>query len=394
MRRFDLSCVMVAAFFLVAPGCKDRDGHEGEAAHETGTPEGREGTVTLTTEQLAQLQPQTALVTFADIDVELPLTAEVSLNEERLAHIHPRVPGIVVQVVKALGDTVRKDDVLAIIESRDLADAQADYLVARETVVLAEANYVREERLWREKITSEQDYLDAKRAFAEAGIKLRSTEQKLHALAVSDADIGRITQHPGESSSRYPILAPRSGSIIEKHITQGELVGDGQIYTIADLDVVWLLASVNEKDLARVKKGQAATAVTQAYPDRRFSGQLTWIADTIDEKTRTLTVRVEVENKERLLKPGTFAKVLLAAETKNKVLVVPASAVLTEKGETFVFVEESAGHYRRKEIRPGIGSSAAREVLDGLKEGERVVTVGSLTSSKLLTNPLKSTAAS
>lgn len=368
-----------AMFVLLAMGCTNggsgsaaRDGpngHEGEEAH------GAE--ISLTPEQIAQLQPQTAPVTLADIDVELPLTAEVSLNEEALAHIYPRVPGIVVRIVKTLGDTVRKGDVLAIIESRDLADAQADYLVARETAALAEANYSREEGLWREKITSEREYLDAKRAFAEGGIKLRSAEQKLHALGLSDTDVESIAQHPRESASRYPITAPLTGSIIKKHVTPGELVGADELYTIADLDVVWLLTSVHEKDLARVKQGQAATVVTQAYPDRPFPGRLTWIAATIDEQTRTLTVRVEVDNKERVLRPGMFARVLLAAETKKGVLTIPETAVLTERGETFVFVEESAGRYQRREIRPGIRASGALEVLDGLKEGEKVVTAGS-----------------
>lgn len=387
MTTGDLNRAAVAGLLLLALGCKAggsgslaREGphaDEGKVAHGEGADEGHEAEVTLTPEQLAQLQPQTALVILADIDVELPLTAEVSLNEEWIVHVHPRVPGIVVQVVKTLGDTVRKGEVLAIVESRDLADGMADYLVARETVELSEANYKREEELWQEKITSEREYLDSKRALAEAGIKLRSAEQKLHALGLSEADIGKVAQHPKESSSRYPIIAPLSGSIIEKHVTQGELVSDDQIYTIADLDVVWLLASVHEKDLARVKKGQAATVVTQAYPERPFRGQLTWIANTIDEETRTLTVRVEVDNKERLLRPGMFARVLLAAETKKGVLTVPASAVLTEKGETFVFVDEGAGHYQRREIHPGIRSSGAIEVLEGLKEGEKVVTAGS-----------------
>jgi cobalt-zinc-cadmium efflux system membrane fusion protein len=374
-----LFCGAAVVFVLLALGCagdgSERPGPDSPSGH--ASEDDHAGEVTLTPGQLAQFEPQTATVTLADIDVELALTAEVSLNEEKVAHIHPRVPGIVVRIVRTLGDTVRKDDVLAIIESRDLADAEADYLVARETAALAEANFTREEGLWREKITSEREYLDSKRAFAEAGIKLRSAEQKLHALGLSDSDVGTIAQHPGESASRYPITAPLSGIIIKKHVTPGELVGADELYTIADLDVVWLLTNVHEKDLDRVRQGQAATVIAQAYPNRPFRGRLSWIAATIDEQTRTLTVRVEVDNKERLLRPGMFARVLLAAETKKGVLTIPPSAVLTEKGETFVFVEEAAGRYQRREISPGILASGALEVLDGLKEGERVVTSGS-----------------
>lgn len=369
---------LVAALLLLSPGCggggsksSSSDGHGGPEAEEAHAAE-----VTLTPAQLAQLQPQSVPVALADINVELPLTAEVSLNEEKVAHIYPRVPGIVVRIVKTLGDTVRKGDVLAIIESRDLADAQADYLVARETSALAEANFIREEGLWREKITSEREYLDAKRAIAEAGIKLRSAEQKLHALGLSDADVLSLARDPRESASRYSITAPLTGSIIKKHVTPGELVGADELYTIADLDVVWLLTNVHEKDLARVKEGQAATVVTQAYPNRPFFGRLTWIAATIDEQTRTLTVRVEVDNEERLLRPGMFARVLLAAETRKGVLTIPPSAVLTERGEVFVFVDAGAGRFQKKEIRVGIRSSSALEVVEGLQAGDRVVTTG------------------
>jgi cobalt-zinc-cadmium efflux system membrane fusion protein len=373
----------VAGVLALSLGCRqahragseheEHERHEGEEAHGEGHDGGHADEVSLT---LAQLQPRTAAVSRADIDLELTLTAEVSLDEEKLAHVHPRVPGIAVRVLKALGDSVRKGDALAVIESQDLAEAVAEYLAARESLALAEATYRREEGLWKKKVTSEQEYLGARAALTEAGIELRSAEQALHALGLSDREIDRIAEHPGESSSRYPITAPLDGTVIEKHLTQGELVGEEEVFTVADLDTVWLLANVHEKDMGRVREGQSASVVTQAHPDRRFEGKVTWIAATIDEESRTLKIRVELDNRERLLRPGMFARVHVAAERKEGVLTVPPSAVLTDKDETFVFVEGQRGHYERRDVRVGVRAADAVEVLEGLQEGEKVVTSG------------------
>ncbi len=339
--------------------------------------EGGAGKVVLTPGQAELADIQTEPARIGDIDIELSLPAEVRLNEDRLAHVVSRVPGVAKAVLKTLGETVQEGDVMVVVESRELADDKAAYLAALERVALARANYNREEGLWKRKISSEKEYLNAKQALAEASIESRLAGQKLHALGFSHEYLQQLPSQPDEAFTRYEITPPFAGTIIEKHITRGELVGDKDLYLIADLDTVWVMASVYEKDIARVSKNQKATVIVKAYPDRRFSGKVTWIADVIEAETRTLKVRVEVDNRERLLKPGMFARIILGVGTRRKAVTIPASAVQRQQGEKIVFVDQGSGQFARREIETGIHSATRVEVLEGIREGEKVVNSGS-----------------
>ena len=380
--------VALSGFAVAITGCGKGhtagDEHGGHEDHAGETGDGEEGEngeseVTLTDSQIKLAEIKTAFVSRGDIYIELPLLGEVTLNQDRLAHIVPRIPGIVKAVHKMLGDRVRAGDVLATIGSRELADAKAAYLAAHERVALAQANFTREEGLWKEKISSKKEYLDAKQALAETRIELRSAEQKLRVLGFSSEYLKTsLLTEPGESFTQYDITAPFDGTIIEKHIAQGEIVGeDANLYALCNLDTVWVIGSVYERDIARIKQGQIAKVRVAAFADRSFAGKVTWIADIMDEHTRTLKIRVEVANRDRLLKPGMFAKIVLGVETKRNVITVPPSAIQTQKGETIVFVAEGGGRFERREVTLGTRTTFKQEVISGLQAGEKVVTSGS-----------------
>ena len=380
--------VALSGFAVAITGCGKGhtagDEHGGHEDHAGETGDGEEGEngeseVTLTDSQIKLAEIKTAFVSRGDIYIELPLLGEVTLNQDRLAHIVPRIPGIVKAVHKMLGDRVRTGDVMATIRSRELADAKAAYLAAHERVALAQANFTREEGLWKEKISSKKEYLDAKQALAETRIELRSAEQKLRVLGFSSEYLKTsLLTEPGESFTQYDITAPFDGTIIEKHIAQGEIVGeDADLYALCNLDTVWVIGSVYERDIARIKQGQIAKVSVKAYADRSFAGKVTWIADIMDEHTRTLKIRVEVANRDRLLKPGMFAKIVLGVETKRNVITVPPSAIQTQKGETIVFVAEGGGRFERREVTLGTRTTFKQEVISGLQAGEKVVTSGS-----------------
>jgi cobalt-zinc-cadmium efflux system membrane fusion protein len=330
----------------------------------------------LTPEQIALGELRFAAATLGDLEVELVLTGEVALDEDRLAHIVPWVPGVAQEVLASLGDDVRAGDVLAVIASRELADAKAEYLAARERLSLTRTSLEREEGLWERRLSSEQEYLEAKREVAEASIAVRSAAQKLEALE-PDVALERLSARARGSLTRYEVRAPFDGTIIEKHVARGELVGNDELYTLCDLGKVWIIASVYEKDLARVALGQEATLRAKAYPTEDFRGAVTWIAGVLDEATRTLKIRIEADNSRRLLKPGMFVEVALTLEHRRDVLTVPVPAIQRHDGETVVFVEAAPGRFERREVRPGVRSGAAVEILDGLAAGESVVVSGS-----------------
>jgi membrane fusion protein, heavy metal efflux system len=214
-------------------GHDDHDGHDhhhGEEAH------GEEKVVHLTEAQLREMGTEVATAGPGKLGAYVTLPGQVALNADRSAHIVPRISGVIQQVLKQLGDQVRAGEIMAVIESRELADLKSAFLNAKDRVPLAEAAFRREEDLWKKKISPEQEYLQARRALAEARIELRAAEQKLHALGFSDTELNRIPAHADTGFTRYPITAPFDATVIEKHITLGEVLKDDTVaYVIADL---------------------------------------------------------------------------------------------------------------------------------------------------------------
>lgn len=345
-----------------------------EHAEEPAHVEGSE--VELTSEQIDLAGVQSAAVTRGEVYSELALTGEVMLNQDKVVHMVPRVPGTVTNVSAELGDRVSTGELLLVLESRELADAKAEYLAAKGRLSLAQIRFNREERLWKQKISSEQDFLDAKQALSEAEIGEQVSEHKLRALGLTTDDLEAV--HDDESFANYHVIAPFEGTVIEKHVVAGERVDESTtLFRLANLDTLWVIGSVYEKDIARVKRGQSASVSVKAYPDRVFRGAVKWVADTIDERTRTLKIRVEVDNRNRLLKPGMFARIAVDVEAKDGVITVPPSALQRQKDETIVFVDKGNGEFERREVTVGLRSLAGVEIIEGLVAGEKVVMEGS-----------------
>lgn len=346
------------------------EGHTEEPTHDEGSE------VELTPEQIELAGVRSTAVARGEVYSELALTGEVTLNQDKVVHMTPRVPGTIAYVVTDLGDRVFTGELLLVLESRDLADAKAEYLAAKGRLSLAQTRFNREARLWKQKISSEQDFLDAKQALNESEIETQSSEHKLRALGLTTDDLAVV--HDDESFANYHVIAPFDGTVIEKHVVKGERVDEGStLFRLASLDTVWVIGSVYEKDIGRVKRGQPASVTVKAYPDRVFRGTVKWVADIIDEKTRTLKIRVEVDNSSRLLKPGMFASIAVAVEAKDDVITVPPSALQRQKDETIVFVDRGNGEFERREVRVGLRSSGEVEIIEGLAAGEKVVSDGS-----------------
>ena len=186
-----------------------------------------------------------------------------------MVHIVSRIPGIVQEIRKNLGDPVRAGEVMAVIDSRELADAKATYLAARERFSLAETTLAREKDLWEKKISPEQDYLTAKQAMAEARIELQVATQKLRALGFSEASVQQLAGRPNAPLTRYEVVAPLAGTVIEKHIAVGELLKDDtEAFVVADLSTVWVDLNVPPNDLPLVRKGQRVTVTADSKHER------------------------------------------------------------------------------------------------------------------------------
>jgi cobalt-zinc-cadmium efflux system membrane fusion protein len=308
----------------------------------------------------------------------ISLPGEVALDADRVTHIVPRIPGVVRDVRRKLGDTVKKGEVIAVIDSRELADAKAEYLAGVERVKLAQAKYSREERLWKKKISAEQEYLDAKQALAEARISLRSSEQKLYALGLSSQHVKQLPGQPDHSLTRYEITAPFDSTVIEKHISLGEMLKeDSEAFVVADLSTVWVNLNVYQKDLGRIRSGQRVL-IDLGGEEEEAEGHIAFVEPVVKGETRTALARVIVPNPDRRWRPGMFVTAKVLTENTKAAVVVPASAVQNLGDQPVVFVKTREG-FEPRHVKSGRSTEEGVEILSGLSVGEKYASKGTLT---------------
>ncbi|MDT8421990.1 MAG: efflux RND transporter periplasmic adaptor subunit, partial [Desulfuromonadales bacterium] len=322
------------------------------------------------------IELDTAAVGVLDQYVDLP--GEIVLNTDRLAHVVPRVSGIVRQVDKAVGDQVSSGERLAILESRELADAKAAYLGAVEREKLARIYFEREELLWQKKVTSEQEYLNARQAQSEARIARTSAEQQLHALGCSEQELAALSGKTDHAYTHYTLSAPFSGTLIEKHITLGENVTtDTEVFTIADLSSVWVDINVYQKDLALIHKGQSVM-IEIGHGIPQVSGKIAWVGPLVGEVTRTAKARVILDNPDGTLRPGLFVTAKVAVSSTAAGIVIPKSALQSFEGRSVVFVQDEDG-FEPRPVLTGRENTTQVEILSGLQAGQRYVSQGAFT---------------
>ncbi len=380
-----LGVIMAAIFLtnfrpLAVPSALAVEAQErgSEGTHEESGGHGEEDVIKLSEAEMKEFGIEVRVAGPGLLTLYTSLPGEIAVNGDRLAHIMPRVSGVVREVKKRLGDNVTRGDVMAVLDSRELADAKAAFLAAKERKGLMKAKFYREKALWEKKITSEQEYLEAKQALAESGIKLRSAEQKLHALGLSEGYLAGISKHPYSTFTMYEMVAPFGGTVIEKHITLGEVVKDDTVtYVLADLKSVWINLNVYQKDLPLVRRGQSVIiAMGYGIPD--VAGKISYIGPIVGEQTRTALARVVLPNKDGLLRPGLFINANVAVEQKDVPILVRKKAIQTIDGKPVVFVRDKDGFEPRQVI---VGRSDARtvEIVSGIEAGEMYVAKGAFT---------------
>jgi len=358
------------------PGHKDEKGHEEEKGHEG--EEGHEGhgeekLVRMTAEVQKQNGVVVTPLTKQRLAGAISATGKVEANADRIAHVSPRISGKIVSVKASLGDSVAAGQVLATLDSVELGEALGRYQQSKTKLALAQANMDRVKILVDKKIAARKEILQAETDYRMAQTELRTDEERLMLYGVSAASLKGDQKRP-----LLPVRSPIGGIITEKHAIVGELSDPAtSLYTVADLSSVWVLVDIHEKDLAKVRRGQSATVVVGAFPDMKFRGRITYLADVVDEATRTVKARVEVVNPGRKLKPEMFATVELAlAGDAPPVLALPEDAVQELNGKKVVFVAESDTEFASRDVALGRASGGMVEVLSGVKEGERFAVKG------------------
>ncbi len=364
---------------------KNNEGHN-EQGHE----ENEARVIELTPEQIAEIGLETSAAGPGTIDVHLSLQGQIALNQDTTIHILPRVKGVVTKVNKTLGDYVQAGDILAVLESPELADAKADYLAANERYKMAQLTFQMEEKLWNDKISSEQEYLRSKQEFIEAGITKRAAEQKLYAIGFNKSYIEILSDEPDEFLTQFEIKAPFDGTVIEKHTVQGEQVDtDSAIYILADLSTVWIDLKVYPKDLGFIRKNQ--DVIISANLDiPEVNGVIDYIGPIVERESRTALVRVVLSNKSGLFRPGLFVNAEVSVSSNNVNIVVPRESIQTIDERLCVFVKDEHG-FEPVFVEIGLKDATHAEIRSGLAAEQEYVTKGAfMLKSAIITSTLDS----
>ena len=230
--------ILVSIFIRVSVGADEHNTSDTREHHE----HGHKTIVNLSSQEMKEFGIKLATAQTGELSVTLSLTGEIVFNPDRVVHITPRVPGVARQIYKSVGDPVSENELLAVLDSGQLAHVKSKYLAALARYAMAQTNHQREEQLWKQKISAERVYLESKQILEEAQIAKQLAERQLYALDLSENDVVGLSQQPQTKLTRYRLTSPMTGTVIERHLVRGEVVSEGRneaTFIVADLRSVW-----------------------------------------------------------------------------------------------------------------------------------------------------------
>jgi len=326
-----------------------------------------EGKIELSGEQIKTAGVKIKTAAGVRLNSGLQLPGEIRFNEDRTAHVVPQVAGVVDSVSANLGQAVKKGQVLAVISSSAISELRSDQLNAQQRLALAQSTYSREKKLWEEKISAEQDYLQAQQTLREAEISVRNTQQKLRAVGAGTTAGGL---------NRYEVRAPFDGVVVEKHLSLGESVKeDANIFMISDLSTVWAEIIVTPKDMNTIKVGEKAVVKATAF-ESSASGKISYVGSLLGEQTRSAKAHIVLQNPANTWRPGLFVNVEVISEQADVPVAISADAVQIIDGKNVVFVQIPGG-FMAQEVKLGRTDGKQVEVKDGMKAGTPYAASGS-----------------
>jgi len=371
----------VAALALASVSCK-----QSQAASEAASPTTPPGEVSLTAAQVAEAKIKVEVVAEQDVDDTVTTSGVVSLEDTMTGHVFTPVTGRVVSILAEYGQRVKKGAALAVIESPDIGSAVSDSHKAGADLIAAQHDLRRKKDLFDQHAASAADVEASEDAYRTARAELERARQKQMLLHVGNVDA--VTQ-------TYTLTAPVDGEVLLRNINpgievQGQYSGGSaqELFTIGELDKVWVFADIYEIDMARVHVGAPAAVTVLTYKDKVFQGKVDWISGSLDPNTRTAKVRCTFDNPDHLLRPLMYSTVRIAVDQKSA-LAIPKDAVvhLGEYRVVFIQLADADGHQRFERLPVDIDEREGSPwvaVIHGLDAGQKVVVAGTAYLSQRL----------
>jgi cobalt-zinc-cadmium efflux system membrane fusion protein len=317
---------------------------------------------TLTDTMLAHTQFAKAAI--QNVKSELKLYGKVTADNSKMSQVYPVVGGNVIKVNAELGDYVKQGQTLAVIRSSEVAGYENERMDANSDVALAEKNLQVAKDLFAGKLNSEKDIVAAEKELEKAKAAQQRISEVYNIYSLKDG-------------AQYNVTAPISGFVIDKNITQNELLNSNNIsnlFSIAQINEVWVLANVNESDIASITQGMDASIKTISYPDRVFTGKVDRIFNMLDPETKAMKVRICIPNDDLALKPEMSATVTLQYNENKRLVSIPSSAIIFDKSKNWVLIYKDKNHIETRQVDVYKQVGDTTYIVNGLNENETVIT--------------------
>lgn len=315
----------------------------------------------------------TGPVSGGDAATGVEVLGRVTYDRNNLAVVSPLGAGVVREVKAEVGDAVDAGDVMAVVTSPVIAEAKSAYLKVAAQANLHREAYSREKDLHAREISARQDLEKASADMKMSQSEVDHARQHLMNLGLTEQEVQRVAQS-GATTSELPVRAPFAGTVIERDAVMGTAVEAGEaLYRVADLSTMWMELSVPEDMLSQFQPGKPVQARFDAIPGLTFEGELSWIAYSVDEKTRMVQARATFPNTKGLLRDGMFGTVQLAGAARTAGVTVPEAAVQIIDGRPIVFARMEDGVFETRLVELGGTENGHVVVRGGLAAGEEVV---------------------
>ncbi|WP_050405616.1 efflux RND transporter periplasmic adaptor subunit [Bradyrhizobium embrapense] len=302
-------------------------------------------------------------------------------DADHIGRVSVRVLATVTELRKRLGDVVEKGEIVAAIESREVADAKSEYLAARLTNDLQQTLYARQKTLVETRIVSENEFLRTRLTANDAQIKLDGARQKLFALGLSESEIADLPNQPPESLRTQFLRAPISGRVSERRVDLGGLIGregqESELYVIVNLDDIWVDLAVSPEDIGAVREG-VSVKIRAIGTENEASAGVIFVSPLLDRETRNARVIATMPNKDHRWKPGTFVTAEVPLSGAPSTVMISKKAIQTIKGTPTVFVRDPDG-FEARSVRTGREDDDDIEILSGLAAGETIAVQNTFT---------------
>jgi len=311
----------------------------------------------------------------APVSETLRVAGRVDFDEQRVARIGAPVTGRVIELLANPGDAVKQGQPLAQLHSVELGNAQLAYVKAAAQSRLQAQSAERARLLFTSDVIGAAELQRRESEYAIAQAEQRAAADQLRVLGISAKSLDTMASSGGINSVS-PVVATLSGTVVERKVAKGQVVQPADaLYTVADLSRVWVIAQVPEAESSAVKVGQTVQVEVPALGNGPLNGKLIFVSDIVNPETRTVTVRTEMENPKRELKPAMLATMLIASRPQDR-LVVPSAAVVREDNADYVFVATGEKQFLLTSVKLGPEQDHVRVVDSGLKVGDKVVVEG------------------